>query len=364
MHESSDGGSADEKFVCALKRAHVEGPASAEADLLALARTGHAGAARAALALSLRRPDGDARAGELLGRLQSSPPIRAVAWLLTAEWQRFHRGTDDDWAWASSLAHACRAGLPQALELVQAYAAWVGITPPAGSDVTLEQLGAFLQRCEETWTPPTEQTLVEADGMRVTLVRRFAPAPALRAPVAILAQRLAPTLVVDPRSGARVAHPVRNASYAQWLPELLGWHGKLLEQRLARAGAYARERGEVTNLLRYAGGQEYRPHLDCLPPQAIEGPAGREQGGQRLLTQLLGVVAAQAGGKTRFDRLDLAVTLGPGDLLTFTNADSAGGPLPSSRHAGDPVELGEKLILSKWVRETTTPYGRELAHTL
>ncbi|MEO0423749.1 MAG: 2OG-Fe(II) oxygenase [Pseudomonadota bacterium] len=319
-----------------------------------------------ALSLAMRKAGAGEHARALLDQLLGSAASEPYTWLLGAEWHRFHRSPPEgDGAWAAWLSKAFFAALPEAQVVVSLQAHWVGFeAPPSGSLASPEALAEWLLASEERWEAPAARTLAQREGVRATLVRRFAPEAALAYPLRQLAPHLAPTLVVDPRSGERVAHPVRDASYAQWLPELLGWHGKLLEQRLAQAGGYARECGEVTNLLRYAGGQAYKPHLDCLPPASVSSPDGQAQGGQRLLTQLLGVVAPESGGETRFEHLDIEVTLAPGDLLTFNNATEDGQPLVASRHAGAPVTGGEKAIMSKWVRQRTTPYGRELANTL
>jgi len=76
------------------------------------------------------------------------------------------------------------------------------------------------------------------------------------------------------------------------------------------------EQGEFLSLLRYRPGQEYRAHHDYLSK-------------------------------------DEAVTFkgGVGDTLIFANTDDEGTPLPKSRHAGMPVDDGEKWLATLWVRE-------------
>lgn len=367
MHESHHGSKADALFASASRRASTDGLPAAQAELEAAALAGHPVAARAALSLALRQAAGpDATTmPALLTQLLEGPPSRGPALLLAAEWARFHQppGGGDRVQWAPLLAEAYAAGDPQAREWVALEGAWLGASAPAMPSPGVEPVLEYLRGTSVAWASPPPQVLVAAEGVRVTLVRAFAPALALDRAKQMLAPRLAPSLVVDPRTGQRVSHPVRDAHQAQWLPEMLGWHGKLLEQRLAVAGAYPRGCGEVTNLLRYGAGQRYRAHLDCLPRDTVRSADGQQQGGQRVLTQLLGVVAPTRGGDTHFERLGVAVSLGPGDLLSFDNADKDGQALPASRHEGLAVVAGQKWILSKWVRQTTTPYGRELPGT-
>ncbi|MEM9384063.1 MAG: 2OG-Fe(II) oxygenase [Pseudomonadota bacterium] len=365
VHESAPGSQAEALYRRAIDRARTTGLHAAEPDLRQAALAGHHQAARAFFSLALRKANDGDYVRSFLEQLLASAASKPYAWLLGAEWHRFHSTPDDSIRWAEYLSNAYFAALPDARALVSLYAQWQSRrAPPAEASASPEALALWLGRCEKQWSPPAASVIAEGEGVRVTLARSFAPPAALDFPLRQLTPHLAPTLVVDPRSGRRVAHPVRDASFAQWLPELLGWHGKLLEQRLALAGGYPRECGEVTNLLRYVGGQAYRPHLDCLPRKALDTAEGQVQGGQRLLTQLVGVLAPYAGGETYFEHLGVQVTLAPGDLLTFNNANGEGHPLAASRHGGAPVAGGEKVIMSKWVRQTATPYGRELAHTL
>ena len=66
------------------------------------------------------------------------------------------------------------------------------------------------------------------------------------------------------------------------------------------------------------------------------------------------------GGETRFPKLDVSVKGATGELVRFNNTDEDMQPLRASLHEGVPVESGEKWLLSKWVRERSTPYGREI----
>ena len=157
-------------------------------------------------------------------------------------------------------------------------------------------------------------------------------------------------------------HPVRRNQSAQWLPEQLGWAGKLVEQRLAQAAGFHPEKGEVLSLLHYQPGQHYKAHYDCLSDEQAHSAQGRAEGGQRTLTVLLTLGDASfAGGATHFPKLGVTARPQPGELLRFNNTDEHGNSLACSLHEGQPVEHGEKWLLSKWVRELTTPYGRELA---
>ena len=51
-----------------------------------------------------------------------------------------------------------------------------------------------------------------------------------------------------------------------------------------------------------------------------------------------------------FPDLDLSVPPEPGSGLLFFNCRPDGAPDPATRHAGAPVEAGEKWLASRWIR--------------
>ena len=215
-----------------------------------------------------------------------------------------------------------------------------------------------------SWQPPTWQTLASQEGLSIEQSSLFAPKGLLHFICSYLGRALQPSAVIDPESGQPVMHPVRHNQSAQWLPEQLGWAGKLVEQRLAQAAEYQVNTGEVLSLLHYQPGQQYKAHYDCLSDEQAHSAQGMAEGGQRTLTVLLTLGDASfTGGATHFSKLGITARPQPGELLRFNNTDEQGNALASSLHEGQPVETGEKWLLSKWVRELTTPYGRELALT-
>lgn len=152
--------------------------------------------------------------------------------------------------------------------------------------------------------------------------------------------RLAPAVVVDPRTGQQMRDPVRSALSAAFpfVAEDPVLHA--INRRIAAATTTSWEQGEPLQVLSYQPGQEYKLHSDALP----------FGGNQRTLTLLVALSGGFTGGATAFPRLGLEWTGQPGDALFFTNTDSAGQPLAAMWHAGLPVTAGRKLLLSKWIR--------------
>ncbi|MEJ2129627.1 MAG: 2OG-Fe(II) oxygenase [Woeseiaceae bacterium] len=261
---------------------------------------------------------------------------------LVAELQCFH-GWPADESWQAALRECAAAGHPEARNVVALYDTW---STGGGWD---------------DWQPPAWTGVISGDGLVVERSDEFAPRPLVGFLRTILGPQLQPSAVIDPDSGEAIAHPVRINQSAQWFPEQLGWIGKLFEQRLAVAGGYDVAHGEVPSLLHYGPGQRYKAHLDCISRKQAESPEGIEQGGQRTLTLLLSLGDDDyEGGETWFPHFDAGAKARTGELLRFNNTDAAGEPLRNSLHAGQPLASGEKWLLSKWVREKPTPYGREI----
>jgi len=152
---------------------------------------------------------------------------------------------------------------------------------------------------------------------------------------------LEPSVIVDPASGQLRPHPVRtseNTSFP-WIDEAPAIHA--INQRLAAASETPAANGEPLQILRYAPGQEYRPHHDALP----------HTDNQRVLTMLVYLNDAYEGGETIFLKTGLRVKGAIGDALLFRNADQQGRPDPDAQHAGLPVSAGQKLIASRWIHE-------------
>lgn len=100
--------------------------------------------------------------------------------------------------------------------------------------------------------------------------------------------------------------------------------------------------GEPLHILRYAPGQQYRPHHDAHAHAPVEK--------RRMATALLYVNDGYEGGETHFPELNIKVRGGVGDLLIFHNLDA--GKMPDMRmtHAGLPITSGEKWLATRWIR--------------
>lgn len=149
-----------------------------------------------------------------------------------------------------------------------------------------------------------------------------------------------PSVVNDAR-GRPMRDPIRTSDGAvlHWMIEDPAVHA--LNRRLAAASGTSYEQGEATLILRYKGGQEYKPHFDFV----------RSETNQRFMTVLVYLNHDYKGGETVFPEIDLKVKGRKGDALIFTSALPDRSVDPLSRHAGLPVSQGAKYLCTKWIRE-------------
>ena len=135
-------------------------------------------------------------------------------------------------------------------------------------------------------------------------------------------------------------HPVRTSHGMNFDPTIEDVAVRSLNERLARASGTDVEWGEPLHILRYAPGQEYKPHLDAIPNAQ----------NQRNWTILVYLNDGYSGGETRFDLLNVEFRGAPGDALIFRNVDEQGRLDPRTRHAGVPVTGGVKWLATRWIR--------------
>jgi prolyl 4-hydroxylase len=174
----------------------------------------------------------------------------------------------------------------------------------------------------------------------VWVFRNFASSAECQHLIDAAQPRLEPAVIVDPVSGRLTPHPVRTSESASFPLVSEDLVVIALNRRIAVASGTDYPCGEPLQVLRYRPGQEYRPHLDALPPG----------GNQRIMTLLLYLNGDYAGGETAFTHTGLKFRGDAGDALLFRNALPGGAPDPMSKHAGLPVTSGEKYIATRWIR--------------
>lgn len=184
---------------------------------------------------------------------------------------------------------------------------------------------------------------------RIGVVERLLSADECRLLIAASQPMLRESRTVDPHTGLPVAMQIRTSSDASVDPILESLSLRIVQMRMASAAAIDLPHAEQLTVLRYAPGQEYRPHRDYVPLGTIE--RDRPQAGNRRRTICAYLNAVEAGGATEFPVAKLKVEPVPGSAVVFDNLRADGTPDPDSLHAGLPVERGEKWLATLWIRE-------------
>lgn len=125
-----------------------------------------------------------------------------------------------------------------------------------------------------------------------------------------------------------------------------------LRERLAVAAGLPVMNLNAPQVLHYAVGQSFEPHVDFFDPAIPAEAVNIAQVGQRAATALVYLNdEGLEGGETDFPLLRLRHRGGRGDALVFVNLDAGGQPDRRTVHAGLAPTRGEKWLLSQWIRD-------------
>ena len=101
----------------------------------------------------------------------------------------------------------------------------------------------------------------------------------------------------------------------------------------------------------YKPGQEFKRHFDSFTPDKETVLYY----GNRPWTAMIYLNNVEKGGHTSFPEINVSVKPKQGTLLVWQNTQNS-VIIPESSHVGEPVEEGEKFILTKWFREKEWPF--------
>ncbi|NUO78331.1 MAG: 2OG-Fe(II) oxygenase superfamily protein [Lysobacter sp.] len=188
-----------------------------------------------------------------------------------------------------------------------------------------------------------------ASAPRVACVDGLLSADECRLLIASAQPSLQRSQTINPDTGLPVPHEQRTSSDSAFDPIIEDIALRVVQLRMAHAAGVALPQAEHLTVLRYAPGEEYRPHRDYRPPGSLE--RDRPEAGNRLRTVCVYLNAVEAGGETEFPVAALRVAPLPGRAVIFDNLHADGRPDPDSLHAGLPVLRGEKWLATLWLRE-------------
>lgn len=128
-----------------------------------------------------------------------------------------------------------------------------------------------------------------------------------------------------------------------------------LDRRLADLSGINPLHAEPLQGQRYGLGQEFKAHTDYFEPGGADYDRYCSVAGQRTWTFMIYLNAVEAGGGTRFRKIDKIVQPERGKLLAWNNRRADAAPNPDTLHHGMRVRQGTKYIVTRWYRER--PWG-------
>ncbi len=128
-----------------------------------------------------------------------------------------------------------------------------------------------------------------------------------------------------------------------------------VNKRIADATLLNLDSAEQLQVSNYGMGGHYEPHYD-YHGAAKELPAE----GDRLATFMIYLSPVEAGGRTAFPRLGVAIAPNQGDAAFWYNMDEFGVADSLTLHGGCPVLEGSKWVANKWIHEEGNNICRKL----
>lgn len=129
---------------------------------------------------------------------------------------------------------------------------------------------------------------------------------------------------------------------------------KKIGERIAKIVGMPLENAEAFQVIYYGITQEYREHYDSwVHDGSNKTHRCMRRGGARMKTALCYLNDVTKGGGTKMTKLDITVSAEKGKLLVFHNtiSDIDHTRHELSKHAGLPVEEGEKFAFNLWFKE-------------
>lgn len=215
-------------------------------------------------------------------------------------------------------------------------------TDPAANPARLKKIGQITTR--KLNANPFVQH-IDVEGAQVYVYQNFLPA----ADCALLVQRIdaeaVPSTLYEgtKQEQFRTSYSCHLSTYD---PEIAR-----IETRIADVLGIDNRFSETMQGQRYQIGQEFKPHHDFFHVGEGYWQQERGQGGQRSWTAMIFLNEVPEGGTTEFPQLGIGVTPKQGMMLIWNNMRPDGTPNMKTLHAGTPVKLGAKYIITKWFRQ-------------
>lgn len=173
--------------------------------------------------------------------------------------------------------------------------------------------------------------------------------------IGIAAPGLHVASVFDPQTGAPQADPQKNCMLRIFMPVEMDLLSHAVSARMAASAGLTVEQGEYLQVLFYAPGQIFVPHLDGFEGTPESNP-DLLRGGQRVKSVFLYLNDNYEGGETHFCVMNEKIKGAEGDAIVIHNTLEDGTLDDQSVHEAFPTTEGSKWIASLYLRENTFIY--------
>lgn len=164
--------------------------------------------------------------------------------------------------------------------------------------------------------------------------------------IALIGHHLAPSRVANDYGDRAV-----RISHTAQLSETRSPLAAEIDDKICRTLGIRAEYSEGIQAQRYEVGGQFKPHFDFFSPDSDAHRSACSVRGNRTWTFMVYLNDGMQGGATRFTEIDLAIQPRTGMALFWNNLAADGTPNAASRHCGEPVTQGHKVIITKWFRE-------------
>ncbi|MEO0608690.1 MAG: 2OG-Fe(II) oxygenase, partial [Pseudomonadota bacterium] len=124
-----------------------------------------------------------------------------------------------------------------------------------------------------------------------------------------------------------------------------------LGDKISKALGLSQAWSEPNQAQKYEIGQEFKAHTDYYEPGAEEYDQHCKILGQRTWTFMIYLNTVEAGGATRFRKLEKQFRPMQGQAVIWNSLTPEGDPNPWTLHHGLKVREGEKYVITKWFHD-------------
>jgi len=123
-----------------------------------------------------------------------------------------------------------------------------------------------------------------------------------------------------------------------------------IDAKICRTLGVSAEYSEGIQAQRYDAGGLFKPHFDYFGAGSDVHRSACSVRGNRTWTFMVYLNEDFTGGATRFTEIDCVVRPRTGMALFWNNLSADGTPNPLTKHCGEIVTGGHKVIITKWFR--------------